>query len=111
MMVGFSRIEIARLGGCLDRLTPHLRMNRIALAGGVGMQMGLAALGHPGVRHGVADLDLVATSLDAVSSSVVDRFLLSHYHVERIFEILGWQRQANIRLQPTVAGAIMSRRG
>ena len=33
------------------------------------------------MRHHVADLDLVAISLDAVSSSVVDRFLLSHYHV------------------------------
>jgi len=47
------------------------------------MQMGLAALGRPVVRHHVADLDLVATSLDAVRSSVVDRFLVSHYHVVR----------------------------
>lgn len=31
------------------------------------------------MRHHVADLDLVAISLDAVSSSVVDRFLGSHY--------------------------------
>jgi hypothetical protein len=30
---------------------------------------------------------------------------------ERIFELLGWQRQPNIRLQPTAADAIMSRRG
>src|SRR4029450_10390345 len=29
---------------------------------------------------------------------------------ERIFELLVWQRQPNIRLKPTAAGAIMSRR-
>lgn len=81
MMVGFSRNETARLADCLDRLAPHLRMDRVALTGGVGMQVGLAALGHGGVRQHVADLDLVATSLDAVSSSIVDRFLVSHYHL------------------------------
>jgi hypothetical protein len=30
---------------------------------------------------------------------------------ERIFELLGWQRQPNIRMQPTAADAIISRRG
>jgi len=30
---------------------------------------------------------------------------------DQIFELLGWNRQPNIRLQPTAAGAIMSRRG
>ena len=82
-MLGPSRIEAIRLVGSLDRLTPHLRMNGIALTGGVGMQVGLAALGHVGVRDHVADLDLVATSLDVVSSSVVDQFLVSHYHEVR----------------------------
>jgi hypothetical protein len=67
VMVGFSRIEIARLAGCLD--------------GGVGMQVGLGRAQALGRADHVADLDLVATSLDAVSSSVVDRFLISHYHV------------------------------
>lgn len=47
------------------------------------MQMGLAALGHANVRPHVADLDLVATSIDAVSANAVNRFLVSHNHVVR----------------------------
>ena len=116
MMLPFSRIEVARLGGCLDRLTPHLQMNRIALTGGVGIQIGLAALGHPDVRHRVADLDLVATSLDAVSSSVVDRFLVSHYHGVRpgvpkfMIQLVDPESRIRIDVFPDVAGSIADAR-
>jgi hypothetical protein len=80
-MVGLSTTETARLSGCLDRLTPHLRLNAVALTGGVGIQLGLAALGEAGTRDHVADLDLVATSLDAIAPSAVGQFLVSHRHV------------------------------
>ena len=115
-MLGFSRIEVIRLGGCLDRLTPHLRMNCIALTGGVGMQVGLAALGYSGVRDHVADLDLVATSLDAVSSSVVDRFLVSHYHEVRpgvpkfMIQLVDPVSRIRIDVFPDLAGSIANAR-
>jgi hypothetical protein len=116
MMVGFSRIESDRLNGCLDRLTPHLEMERVALTGGVGMQAGLAALGHSGVRHHVADLDLVATSLDAVSSSVADRFLVSHYHVagpgvpKFMIQLVDPESRIRIDVFPDLAGSVVDAR-
>ena len=115
-MLVFSRIEALRLGGCLDRLMPHLRMNCIALTGGVGMQVGLAALGYPRVRDHVADLDFVATSLDAVSASVVDRFLVSHYHEVRpgvpkfMIQLVDPESRIRIDVFPDLAGSIANAR-
>jgi hypothetical protein len=83
MMRGFSASEIARLSGCLERLTPHLRLDGVAITGGIGIDVGLAMLGQPGTRDRVADLDLVATSIDAINEGVVGQFLVSHYHVVR----------------------------
>lgn len=75
--------EADRLSACLDRLVPHLDMKGIAVTGGVAIQLGLAALGREGLRHQIADLDFVAGSTAAVMPSVVEQFLVSHYHVER----------------------------
>jgi len=83
MTRGLSRSETHRLSGCLDRLTPHARLNGVAIAGGVGMQLGLAEQGLQGPRDQVADLDLVAASVDAVTSGVAAQFLVSHYHAVR----------------------------
>lgn len=60
---------------------PHVRRNDLALTGGVAIQGRLAAAGYTGWRTGVADLDLVASALDAVHPSVCEAFLVSHYHV------------------------------
>jgi hypothetical protein len=81
LMVGFSPSEMQRLSGCLTRLMPHLRSDEIALTGGVAIQLGLAALGRAGSRAVIADLDFVATRLDAVAETVSGSFLVSHYHV------------------------------
>jgi hypothetical protein len=81
MAQGFSPVETDRLSGCLDRLAPHLQLNAIAITGGVGIQIGLTDLHLESTRDRVADLDLVATSVDAVRVSVVSQFLVSHYHV------------------------------
>jgi len=78
---GFPKGEIERLSGCLRRLVPHLRRDEIAITGGVAIQIGLAASGRSDWRKTIADLDLVASSLDAVSSGVAGPFLVSHYHV------------------------------
>jgi hypothetical protein len=116
MMLGLSRIDAARLGGCLDRLMPHLSMNGVALTGGVGIHMGLTELVHPGVRHELADLDLVATSLDAVSATVVERFLVSHYHVvgpgvpKFMIQLVDPESRIRIDVFPDLTGSIADAR-
>ena len=60
-----------------------VRPGSVALTGGVGIQFGMARLGRQGSRDEIADLDLVAASMDAISPSVVGPFLVSHYHVVR----------------------------
>lgn len=83
MTRALSPAEMDRLSGCLDRLMPHLRQESVAITGGVGMQLDLAGLGRQGPRDTVADLDLVAASIDAIRSTAVGQFLVSHYHVVR----------------------------
>ena len=70
-----------RLSTCLDRLLPHVRRSDLAVTGGVAIQVHLAAAGHAGRRTGIADLDLIASAVDAVQPSVCEAFLVSHYHV------------------------------
>jgi hypothetical protein len=70
-----------RLSACLVRLLPNLSLDDVAVTGGVAIQIGMAQLGHEGLRKTVADLDIVARSLEAVSSNVAQAFLVSHYHV------------------------------
>ena len=70
-----------RLSACLHRLMPHVRQNEVAITGGVAIQIGMAEAGGSERRTTIADLDLVASSLDAVAPSVADAFLVSHYHV------------------------------
>ena len=72
--------ELSRLSGCLHRLLPHLRLDSVAITGGVAIEIGLAASGRKGTRNRVADLDLVATSPAAVKASVITQFLVAHYH-------------------------------
>jgi hypothetical protein len=70
-----------RLSRCLDRLMPHLRPRRFAVTGGVAIQLGMAARAREWPRRDIADLDLVAASMDAIAATVVGPFLVSHYHV------------------------------
>ena len=91
-------------------------MNRIAVTGGVGMDMGLASLGYLGLRHHVADLDLVATSIDAVSAGVTGRFLVSHYHVTQagvpkfMVELVDPESRMRVDVFPDLLGSIADAR-
>jgi hypothetical protein len=101
-----------QLSALLERLLPYVQRDEIAITGGVGIEIGLAALGHPSVRDGVADLDLVATSLDAVGAGVTSHFLVSHYHVEQpgipkfMLQIVDPESRIRIDIFPDLAGAI-----
>ena len=83
MRAGFCDAEMERLSICLARLSPNLRLDDVAITGGVAIQIGMAQLGRDGTRETIADLDVVATALDAVFPSVADTFLVSHYHSVR----------------------------
>ena len=83
MTQGLLTTEIDRLTGCFDRLMPHVQPGSVAVTGGVGIQLGMAALGRQGPRDDIADLDLVAASVGAISPTVAGSFLVSHYHVVR----------------------------
>jgi hypothetical protein len=80
MKHGFSPTEMGRLTGRLDHLISHVRLDRVAITGGVGMQLGMARSGRHGLRNEIADLDLVAADIGAIASCVTERFLVSHYH-------------------------------
>jgi hypothetical protein len=82
MIQAFPSIERDRLLGCLDRLMPHVagEDGALAVTGGAAIQLGMAELGRRGPRFAIADLDLVAASIDSIRPSVVGPFLLSHYH-------------------------------
>ena len=83
MRAGFCDAEMARLSTCLARLLPNLRWGDVAMTGGVAIQIGLARLGRAGTRDTIADLDMVATAVDAISPRVAETFLVSHYHSVR----------------------------
>ena len=83
MTQGLSTTEMDRLSGCFDRLMPHVRPGSVAITGGVGIQLGMAGLGRQVPRDDIADLDLVAASVGAITPTVAGPFLVSHYHVVR----------------------------
>jgi hypothetical protein len=78
---GFCESELARLSICLRKLIAHVHQDDVAITGGVAIQLGLAKAGRVGGRTTIADLDLVASSLDAVAPGLAQEFLVSHYHV------------------------------
>ena len=63
---------------CLRRLLPHLRVGEIAVTGSLAILFHLQEAGRSRPR-GVRDLDLVASSPEAVAGSVGAHFLVSHY--------------------------------
>jgi hypothetical protein len=81
METSFPAAELERLSRCLASFLPHVRESELAVTGGVAIQFGLAERGHAGRRTAIADLDCVASSVDAIAPSVSDVFLVSHYHV------------------------------
>jgi hypothetical protein len=110
--LGFSSTEARRLSACLARLLTHLRESDVAITGGVAIQAGMAMLGREGPRKTVADLDMVATAIDAVSSSVADTFLVSHYHSLRpgvakfMVQLVDPQTRIRVDIFPDLVGSL-----
>ncbi len=116
MTQGLSTTEMDRLSGCLDRLMPHVRPGSVALTGGVGIQFGMAGLGLQGPRDDIADLDLVAASAEAITSTVVEPFLVSHYHVVRprvpkfMIQLVDPASRIRVDVFPDVVGTLVDAR-
>lgn len=75
-------MDASSLHGSLGRLLPHVDTCRIALTGGVAIGIHLGASRgerFPGVD--AHDIDLVAAAPDAVRATVIDDFLVSHFHL------------------------------
>jgi hypothetical protein len=67
---------VDRIADGLARLRPHLRVDEVAITGSLALRLHV-----PAYARAVADVDLVARTMDAVASSVAGDFLVSHYHV------------------------------
>jgi hypothetical protein len=69
-----------RLHTCLRNILPRVDVNEVALTGGIAIQRHLASAGIRETGRTAADVDFVATSLDAISPAISDHFLISHFH-------------------------------
>jgi hypothetical protein len=82
------------------------------MTGGVAIQIGLAQRGRAGTRDTIADLDMVATALDAISPSVADTFLVSHYHSVRpgvpkfMVQLVDPETRIRVDIFPDLVGSI-----
>jgi hypothetical protein len=97
-------------------LLPHVTRADIAITGGVAMHVGMARYGRRSLLSDITDLDLVATSIDAVRPSVVGPFLVSHYHVVRpgvpkfMIQLVDPLARARVDIFPDLAGSIADAR-
>jgi hypothetical protein len=109
---GFPASELARLSACLDKLLPHVRHTDVAITGGVAIQWGVASAGRAGSRTAIADLDMVASRLDAVAPSVTAAFLVSHYHVVQpgvpkfMVQLVDPESRIRVDVFPDLAGSL-----
>ncbi|HEU4562137.1 MAG TPA: hypothetical protein VFS20_30190, partial [Longimicrobium sp.] len=72
-----------RLHACLSRLLRHLDRQRVALTGGIAIDLHARTIGRRRQRDGWPDpdIDLVAEAAGVVSPSVAEDFLISHFHL------------------------------
>ncbi len=80
LIVGFSETDKARVSTHLEKLLPHLTPHQFALVGGIAIRYYLTQAGIDYPMRAFNDLDMIARSASVVSSSVVDDFLIYHYH-------------------------------
>ena len=96
----------------LDRLKPHLRLDDVAVTGGVAIDIGMEGLRAPRTRGRAADLDLVARAVDVVDPAVTKDFLVSHYHVvgpgvlKFMIQLVDPSIRIRVDIFPDLAGSI-----
>src|SRR5574341_1362753 len=78
----YPRGETERLSRCLTRLRPHLRLDEVALAGGVAISLRVAETGLTAWRHSIPDLDFVARRREAIAASGTEEFRTDVYSTD-----------------------------
>jgi len=100
------------LSACLERLTPHLRMDDVALTGGAAIDLHLVQRGRRRSRAAIADLDLIASSIDVVAPRITEVCLVSHYHVagpdvpKFMVQLVDPEARLRVDIFPDLAGSI-----
>ena len=91
----------------LGRLLPHVDASRIALTGGLAIEL------HLGARHAHShDIDLVASSTDVVRVTVTDEFLVSHFHLPQpgyqkfLIQLVDPRTRLRIDIFPDTSGTL-----
>ena len=95
-----------RVQDSLSRLLSHVDTESVALTGSAAV-VAIAPLSS--YRTTVDDVDLVASSLDAIEATVVSEFLVSHFHTSApkfLVQLVDPRTRVRIDIFPDVAGAI-----
>lgn len=80
-MVVDEWIDVESLSATLSRFLPHAKASALALTGGVAIQIHCRDAGVSCGRTRIADVDFVATDVDAVAPSVATSLLVAHFHL------------------------------
>ena len=103
-----------RLHACLSRLLRHVDGRRVALTGGVAIDLHARTIGRRRHRDAWpdADLDLVAEAADVVSPAVAEDFLVSHFHLPQpgypkfLIQLVDSSSRLRVDLFPDSLGAL-----
>jgi len=70
-----------RIHECFTHLAPYVELTRVAITGGVAIDLQLDTDRLGRTQRQPEDLDLIADAADVVSPGVIDEFLVSHFHL------------------------------
>lgn len=82
LLSGLGEEDRRRAEVHLTRLVPHLKPGKFAVVGGLAVNFLAALKGVPFHREVFNDLDLVITEAGAVLPTVVNDFMIAHYHFD-----------------------------
>jgi hypothetical protein len=108
----FDAVEQDRLAATFARLLPHADRLAIALTGGVAIQLHCHDARIASGRIAVADVDFVAASVHAISPSVSDNLLVSHFHLPHggypkfMVQLVDPDTRLRVDVFPDLAGSI-----
>lgn len=83
LVVGFTKSDEIRVDTCLKRLIPHLKKDQFAIVGGLAIRHHLFCAGIKYPKRPFNDLDIIVKSADTVLPSVINDFLVAHYHPQK----------------------------
>jgi hypothetical protein len=113
MLAGpFDTTDVKRLAATLSRFLPHTAPSAVALTGGVAIEMHCYDAGSSSGRNRIADVDFVATSVEAIAPSVCSSLLVSHFHLPHpgypkfMVQVVDPETRLRIDVFPDLVGSI-----